>query len=165
MKRLLLISILLASGIANAEPIDGAKKQLIDELLVQTGQSAKDTGKLFSNAVIEQMTQTLKIAKPDISPKVFDILEQEVRSVIDETIQDSNFIAEMMYPIYGSRFSEAELRELIAFNQTPLGKKLLREQPAITQEAMQAGQTFGKTLGPKIQERIMARFKSEGIAL
>lgn len=165
MKRLLLISILLASSIAHAEPIDGAKKQLIDELLVQTGQSAKDTGTLFSNVFIEQMTAALKTAKPDINPKAFDILEQEVKQVIDEVMQDSNFIAEMMYPIYGSRFTEEELRGLIAFYETPLGKKLLRDQPAITQEAMQAGQEFGKSLGPKIQQRILARFKSEGIEL
>lgn len=165
MKRLLFISVLLASGIAHAEPIDGAKKQLIDELLVQTGQSARDTGKLFSSAFIEQMTAALKIAKPDISPKAFDILEQEVKSVIDETLQDSNFIAEIMYPIYGSRFSEEELRGLIAFYETPLGKKLLRDQPAITQEAMLAGQEFGKSLGPKIQARVLAKFKSEGIEL
>jgi len=165
MKHLLFISLMLVSSIVRAETSDSAKRLLIDELLVQTGQSAKDTGKLFSNVFIEQMTTALKQAKPNIDPKAFDVIEQEVKLIIDEALLKDNIMADILYPIYSSRFSEEELKELIAFYKTPLGKKLLQNMPAITQEAMQAGQKFGQSLGPKIQERILARFKSEGIEL
>ena len=165
MKHLLFISLMLVSSIVRAETSDSAKRLLIDELLVQTGQSAKDTGKLFSNVFIEQMTTALKQAKPNIDPKAFDVIEQEVKLIIDEALLNDNIMADILYPIYSSRFSEEELKELIAFYKTPLGKQLLQNMPAITQEAMQAGQKFGQSLGPKIQERILARFKSEGIEL
>lgn len=111
------------------------------------------------------MVMALKKAKPDIDPKAFGIVEQEVKQVIDEVLLDRDALSEMMYPIYGSRFSEEELKELVVFYKTPLGKKLIRNLPAIAQEGMQAGQKLGQSLGPKIQHRILARLRSEGVKI
>ena len=165
MKKILFLIILCCSQTALAENISDSKKLLIDELLVHTGQSATDTAKLFSNLFIEEIIVTLKKAKPDIEPKAFEIIEQEVKQIIDEVFLNNKALSAMMYPIYGRRFSENELRELIAFYETPLGKKLIRVLPAITQEGMQAGQKLGQSMGPKMQQRILARLSAEGIEI
>ncbi len=65
------------------------KKILIDKLVEQMGQSAVETGKQFSNLFIQNMSQSLKQAKPDIDPKAFDILEEEVKLVIHEIFVDN----------------------------------------------------------------------------
>ncbi|WDP90682.1 MAG: DUF2059 domain-containing protein [Desulfobacter sp.] len=166
MKQLFLCFLILVSfQTAAAEDLSSGKKLLIDKLLEQMGQSAADTGQQFSNLFIESFTRTLKRAKPDLDPRAFEIVEQEIKQVIAEMFENSDALTEMMYPIYGQRFSEDELKKLIAFYETPLGKKLLRELPAITKEGMQAGQQLGQSLGPKIQKRIQDRFKSEGIEI
>ena len=165
MRIIFILIVLLSSTIVQAEPVNSSKKVLIDKLLVQVGQSAVETGKLFTNAFIDQLIMSLKKAKPDIEPKAFDIVAEEVKQVIDEAISDRGELAEMMYPIYGNRFTENELKELVAFYDTPLGQKLIRVMPTITQEGMQAGQKLGQSLGPKIKQRVMARLKSEGIEI
>ena len=146
-----------------AEDMDTEKKKLIDALLEQTGQSAMAIGKQFSGAFIQQMTMILKQSKPDIDPKAFDILEEVIISIIDEEMVLKGAFKDMMYPLYSKHFSEDELKKMIELNNTEFGKKMIRIMPIITQEGMLAGQQFGQSLGPKIQQRIIARFKEEGI--
>jgi len=101
----------------------------------------------------------LTILNPIFDPKAFDILEDEITVVIDEEMTLKGTFRDMIYPIYNKHFSEDDLKKMVALNNTEFGKKMIRVMPLITQEGMQAGQS----LGPKIQERILARFKNEGI--
>jgi len=165
MRRLLFITILCCSAVAFADSTTDNKKVLIDKLLTQMGQSATDTGKLFSNLFIDQMSVALKKAKPDVDPRAYEIIKEEVSAIVDEVFSDSNTFAEMMYPIYETRFTEEELNELIDFYNTALGKKLISELPAITKEGMDAGTKLGESLAPKIQQRIKARLDTEGIEM
>ncbi|MEJ2641241.1 MAG: DUF2059 domain-containing protein [Desulfosarcinaceae bacterium] len=158
-----ILSIILAANALAASEISKEKKALIDTLLAQTGQSAIAIGKQFSNLFIQQMTAILEKSKPDIDPKAFDILEEEINAVIHEEIVVNGALSEMMYPIYDKHFTNAELKKMIELNKTEFGKKMIRVMPLITQESMQAGQQFGQGLGPKIKKRLTDRFREEGI--
>lgn len=164
-KSLMLAAFTLAFSfnIHAADSLSPEKKKLIDTLLEQTGQSAIAMGKQFSNVFIQQMTMVLKQTQPNIDPKAFAILEEEITAVVNEEMSAGDSFRNMLYPIYNKHFSNAELEKMIELNNTELGKKLIRVMPVITQEGMQAGQQFGRTLGPKIQQRIVTRFKAEGI--
>lgn len=166
MNRILITLILaaLTAGQALAESqLTEEKKNLIDTLLEQTGQSAIDMGTQFSNAFIQQMTMILKRANPNIDPKAIVILEEEITAIIHEEIVASNALSKMAYPIYDKHFSSDELRQMIELNNTALGKKMIQVMPIITQEGMQAGQILGQSLGPKIQQRVADRLEKEGI--
>ncbi len=58
---------------------------------------------------------------------------------------------------YAQRFSEAELRELIAFFKAPTGQKMLVQEPLVLDE------TFGfvQQWAPRVGEEIMNRFRAE----
>ncbi|KPA52136.1 hypothetical protein VT25_10775 [Photobacterium leiognathi subsp. mandapamensis] len=148
---------------ATTDDIPVSKKLLIDKLLAQTGQSAVAVGKQYSDLFTQQMTVILKQSKPDINPKAFDIVEEEISTIMDEEFVINDSFRTMMYPIYSKHFTEDELRKMIEINDTEFGKKLIRVMPLINQEGMLVGQEFGKKLGPKIQQRITKRFKEEGI--
>ncbi|WP_318460227.1 DUF2059 domain-containing protein [Photobacterium leiognathi] len=148
---------------ATTSDIPASKKLLIDKLLAQTGQSAVAVGKQYSDLFTQQMTTFLKQSKPDINPKAFDIVEEEISTIMDEEFVINDSFKTMMYPIYNKHFTEDELRKMIEINNTEFGKKLIRVMPLINQEGMLVGQEFGKKLGPKIQQRITKRFKEEGI--
>jgi len=49
-----------------------------------------------------------------------------------------------LVPIYQRHFSSTDVRGLLAFFRSPLGAKWLQANPAITQEAAQAGQQSGQ---------------------
>jgi uncharacterized protein len=58
--------------------------------------------------------------------------------------------------VYGSRFSDKELQDLIAFYKTPTGAKLVRLLPAISGEV-------GQKLGVLLPQRLPALMKKHGI--
>jgi hypothetical protein len=160
---ILMLSVILSGNSLAAGEIGKDKKALIDTLLAQTGRSAIAMGKQFSNLFIQQMTVVLKKSKPDIDPRAFDILEEEINALINEEIVVNSALNEMMYPIYDKHFTNSELKKMIEINKTEFGKKMIRVMPLIAQESMQAGQQFGQSLAPKIQQRLRARFEQEGI--
>ena len=164
LKWLILTIILLFVGETGlAGEVTAEKKALIDKVLEQTGQSATDVGMQFSDAFIQHMTMALKASHPDIDHKAFEILEEEVKKVIHEEMVVKKKLLEITYPIYDKYFTAEDLEKMIELNNTPFGKKVIRVMPLISKEGMQAGQAFGQTLGPKIEQRLLERFEKEGI--
>ena len=160
---LLLISLFLFQQNAFAVDISAEKKVLVDRVLLQTGQSAIAVGKQFSDLFIQQMTSVLKQSNPNINPRAFEIIEEEITDLINEEFVINSSLSKIMYPIYDRHLSIEDLKKMIELNDTPFGKKLIKLMPLITQESMQAGQALGQSLAPKIQDRIVSRFEKEGI--
>jgi len=107
-------------------------------------------------------------------------LKKEVLNYIDfllqkHTIQNKNQekfsfdweggFNEMAIDIYHKYFTHDDVKGLIAFYQTDLGKKTINVQQNIVQESIKIGQKWGQSLEPLIQERISKRFKEEGFEL
>jgi uncharacterized protein len=160
---ILILALFLSANCLAASEISKEKKALIDTLLKQTGQSAITMGKQFSNLFIQQMTMVLKNSKPDINPMAFDILQEEINAIINEEVVEKAALSEMMYPIYDKHFTKEELKKMIELNKTEFGQKMIRVMPLIAKESMEAGQQLGQSLGPKIQQRLAARFREAGI--
>ncbi|NNE38107.1 MAG: DUF2059 domain-containing protein [Gammaproteobacteria bacterium] len=146
-----------------AQDLTDEKKGLIDELLLLTG--AADLGQIFSRIYIAEMTNFLRQAQPDADPRIFTILENEVNSVISDEVGNKQIINELSYPIYHKYLTSEDISELIVFYQSDLGIKTLSVMPDISREATLAGQEWGRSLGPQIQQRIMMRFQEEGIEI
>jgi hypothetical protein len=66
-----------------------------------------------------------------------------------------------MIPLYNRTFTEAELKGLLQFYQSPLGQRLLQVQPDLIRESMQLGQRWGSRLGAEIGRQLAA----EGVKL
>lgn len=148
-----------SSGI---EGISLEKKLLIDQLFEQTGQSASEMGLLLANNFIQQISRAIQSSNPDIDPRVFKIIEEEVKITLMEMFEQKQY-EKLYYPIYDKHFSEYELKEMIAFNNTELGKKLIKIMPTLTREGMQAGKVFAKEAFPVMEKRVIARFEAEGL--
>lgn len=72
---------------------------------------------------------------------------------------DSNTFIDMIVPVYEAHFSDDEVKQLIAFYESPIGKKLAAAQPLIVQESMTVGQKWGRQVG----QRVMQRLQEKGI--
>ena len=53
----------------------------------------------------------------------------------------------MLIPIYDKHFSHNDIKELIQFYESPIGKKYLEATPSITQESYRAGEEWGNKIG------------------
>jgi hypothetical protein len=74
----------------------------------------------------------------------------------DEYLKEIDFqpLVDKVIPIYDKNFSDEDILQLLAFYQSPVGKKFVEKIPVITQEALQAGMEWGKEMSEKILEKL-----------
>lgn len=60
----------------------------------------------------------------------------------------------LILPIYQKHLTEADLLGIIAFYESPVGKKFAEKTPLVTQESMLAGQEWGKQIGEKVVNKL-----------
>ena len=145
---------------AKAEELTREKKADIEQLLIMTG--ALSLGKQMSAAVVENFVETLKHARPDIPQDVLNILQQEIAATFDENIDS---LKDEMIPLYHKYFTSAELKEMIRFYSTDLGKKTIKVMPNLLQEGMAVGHKWGQSLAPKINKRVANKLRQQGVQI
>jgi len=59
--------------------------------------------------------------------------------------------------LYKETFTESEIRQLIAFYQTPLGQKVLAKMPELTQKAFSIGSTIGQAHSDELRHKLKRR--------
>jgi len=64
--------------------------------------------------------------------------------------------------IYAAHFTEPELKQLLAFYQSPVGKKALAEEPKVLDEAMAHAGTWGDNLSQEVIGSMREQMKKRG---
>ena len=59
-----------------------------------------------------------------------------------------------MVPVYQKHFTKGNINDILAFYATPTGQKLLKEQPAMAAEAMQAVMPIAQKMAADQVERV-----------
>lgn len=79
---------------------------------------------------------------PDATPEQLAKVDQ----LVDTTFKDLPIdeMLEAMVPIYQKHLTKSDLAAIISFYSSPVGQKLLKEQPAMMAEGMQAGGEIGR---------------------
>jgi uncharacterized protein len=63
---------------------------------------------------------------------------------------------------YASHFSEAELKDMLAFYKSPLGRKMISEEPKALQESMVFAQEWSRKFSDEVLSNIRAEMKKMG---
>jgi hypothetical protein len=71
-------------------------------------------------------------------------------------------IVEILARVYAQRFTEAELKEIVAFYKTPAGKKMLAQEPNAIDAAFTEVQTWAQNLEQQVISRVRAEMKKKG---
>lgn len=101
----------------------------------------------FKMAITQMMTM-FKNQNTSVPENIWADLEKEMTSTsLDELV-------DMLEPVYKKHMAESDLKKVIEFYQTPVGKKFADKTPLIMQESMQVGQQWGMKIGQKFQEKL-----------
>jgi hypothetical protein len=139
--------LLLTSSMVAAEAREhrAAKHDDIKQLLDLTG--ARAIGLRASAQVLEMY----KKAHSEIAAEVWQEILHEAEARLDE------FVMERLIPIYDQYLSHEDIKALIGFYESPLGKKLLQVMPRMSQESMIAGQNWGRDFAESVQQKLLER--------
>ena len=120
----------LQPAVSTADELTPAKVADIKQLLDLTG--AYRVGQMLSGAVARQMTETLRRTRPDLAPELFTVLADEVNAIFAEEMSPTGSFADVVSLVYHNHFTHDEVRGLVAFYQTPLGRKLAAEMALLS---------------------------------
>ncbi len=163
MKKLFIILIVFAVVFAGSANSYADQNEDTLKLLEITG--SLDIGAQMGTTIAQQMIASLKNARPDVDPKAFTIIEEEFVSIINSEMKNNDGIVAELIKIYSKYYSHQDIKDLLKFYQSDLGKKLISTTPNVIQESMVVGQNWGQRILPIVQENIQKRFEAEGIVI
>lgn len=134
----------LAQQGAAAVQVEPDKAAAIRELLRVTGASE------LMVTSIEASMPLQRAANPEIPDVFWEEFAARLRGDVDRFI-------ELLVPLYDRHLTLDEIRQLIAFYESPLGRRLVEVQPLLAQESMVAGQEWGGRLSMEVAADLARR--------
>lgn len=138
-----------------------AKTEDIKRLMEMTG--AKNIATQFASAITQQMFMMLRAGNPEIPDRAFEVMANELMAFFSEKMSAPGGLLDLTIPVYDKHFTHKEIKELLAFYESPIGKKVIQTLPQVTSESMAIGQRWGESLGPEIETRIFNALTKEGL--
>src|SRR5262245_24287155 len=144
---------LTVPAIGQATDSSSEKKDNIRHLMTVMG------AEKLAATVLDQYLQAMKPILAQAS-----LNDEEVRKRLDRfsEIMSDEFkqvnLSTMYVELYDKYFTSDEIKGLIQFYESPIGKKYIEVLPAITQESMKRGMEVGSTVGQRAFERLVEEF-------
>ena len=163
MKRVALVSIwaLLCMFASSARGETSAEyRDAVQRLMDVTG--AAQIGTQVSAAVVAQMSQSMRAARPDMPPRAFDLVEDVTNEVIQ---QEFPSLVDDLVDLYARHLTLAEIQEISAFYETPVGRKVITVMPRLMADVIEMSQAWAIEIQPLLRARMMERLQQEGLAL
>jgi hypothetical protein len=143
---------------AAAQPVSPEFEKDILRLLDVTG--AQKLGEQLTNNFMQQFGQAIRTSNPNISPRTLEVANEVARSFFTERYPE---LLPKMVQAYARVLTPDDVKQLLAFYETPLGRRLIQVTPALSQAGAQAGQEWGQAMLPDLQQALQKRFKAEGL--
>lgn len=130
--------------------IDPAKEADIRKLLEVTG--AKELANQTMGGMEKSIRPMLTASLPagEYREKLIDLFFTRFHSKVD-----TQHVVDMAVPVYDKYFSDEEIKGLVQFYGTPLGRKTLLVLPKLMGELQDQGREWGQRLGRESMEEVL----------
>lgn len=132
-------ALLLAKQIVETKGVQNIFAPLVRGVIQKTKQMFLQTNFMWQKDIDE----VAAIEEKKYAPRVSELVDATAR-------------------IYAQHFSEQELRQLLAFYQSPIGRKALVEEPKVLDESMGFAGTWGDNLSQEVIGSMREEMKKRG---
>lgn len=134
--------------------------------MLAAGEIAKATGAtaLFDPliaGVVEQSKLLFLQQNPALGKDLNEIAAKMRADLLPRMSELTSEVARL----YATNFTEQELKDLLAFYNSPLGKKLLEKQPTIVNASLKFAQDWANKLSDEVTAKMRDELKKKGHAL
>jgi hypothetical protein len=131
---LLCLAVLMPLSAVAADTLTEQQRELLDELL----------SVVHADQLWEQMIDiAIQAVQPTVTPQEL----ARFRTLLASRVNGTDVLRDIYTKVYFKYYTEDDLRSLIAFYKTPLGRKMLATMPKVTADSMTEAQ---KTLAPQM---------------
>jgi hypothetical protein len=147
-----------AAAVANPTP-SATSIGLAKELLQLKGGSQMFDGMVMG--VIETAKNMFLPTNPSLGQPLNDVTAQLRKEYEPKKAEVFNEVARA----YARRFTEQELREMLAFYKTSLGKKILTEEAVAVEDGFKRAQDWSNDFSEQVIKKMRAEMKKRGYDL
>jgi hypothetical protein len=123
--------------------------------------AAKQVSKIYDDA-IPGLVQRVKNALLSSNLNYQKDLNEVALKVAKDLNGREKEIGNEMAKIYASEFTEAELKELVTFYKSPVGKKVIEQEPKAFDESRQFMDKWAEKMGSEIHSKFSSEMKARG---
>jgi hypothetical protein len=149
-----LMSPLASAQQAKAPP--PANVQLARDIINVSG-----TGHIFDSivpSVMQQAFTNFVTQNPDLQKPLVETMQ----ALQPEFQKRQPEVIDIMATAYASQFTEAELKEILAFYNSATGKKLVASLPKVGEESVAEARAWGNKLSEQVTTRVREEMKKKG---
>jgi hypothetical protein len=121
----------------------------------------KEAGLLYE-AIIPQIVDRAKNLFLQTNPMLSRDLNEVAARVRTEMNPRKQEMVNLAARAYASRFSEAELKDVLAFYKTPVGRKVIVEEAKILDQTVTVMQQWADKMSDDVINRFRAEMKKKG---
>ncbi len=132
-------ALLLAKQIVEIKGVQSMFAPLVRGVVEKTKNMFMQTNFMWA----EDLDQVAAIEENKLAPRVSELVDATAR-------------------MYAQHFTEAELKQLLAFYQSPVGKKAIVEEPKVLDEAMAYAGSWGDNLSQEVIGDMRDQMKKRG---
>lgn len=114
------------------------------------------------NAAVPGMVQRTKDAMLQNNLNYQKDLNEVAVSIAQSQNGREREIGQLMAQIYASDFTEQELKDLVVFYKTPLGQKLLKQEPLAIQASIAAMNQWAQKFGEEVDGMFRVEMRKRG---
>jgi len=108
--------------------------------------------------IIEYHKNSLLQINPNLSKDLTQIAQQLTKELSPRRAEMQQALAR----VYAQHFTEQELKDALAFYKTPLGKKLIAEEPKALEASMKAADDWSKKFAEEVVTKMRAEMRKRG---
>jgi hypothetical protein len=117
--------------------------ELFNPLIAGVVEQAKLLFLQQNPALIKDLNEVAAKLRSDLAPRFSEVTDEVAR-------------------LYASRFTDQELKDILVFYQSPVGKKLLAQQSQVIDASMKFAQTWANKLSDEVVAKMRADMKKKG---
>ncbi len=164
LKSLALVAALAAACLPSGTPARAqaptpAAVAVAKELVVMRG------GMAMFDPLIPGVIESAKNSFLPTHPQLAQQLDQVAVALRKEYEPKRNEILDELSKIYAQHFTEQELKEIVTFYKSPLGKKLITQEPVVIDDSLKATQAWAAQFSDQVLERFRVEMKKKGYSL
>ncbi len=152
-------AVAMSSGLASAQEPTPSAVALAKELIVLKGST--QLWDAVVPGVIEQVKGVFMQTNPALGRELNDVASQ----LRTEYAPRSSQLVDQVAQLYAKAFTEQELKDVLAFYKSPLGRKVVTEEPKILDDGFSRIQQWANKFSEEVMGRMRAEMKKKGYDL
>jgi uncharacterized protein len=153
------VALVAFSPAAHSQQPSAAAMATAKELVNITGVTG-----LF-NPLIAGVVEQAKLLFLQQDPSLIKDLNEVAAKLRSDLAPRFSEVTDEVARLYASHFTDHELKDILVFYQSPVGKKLLAQQAEVIDASMKFAQTWANKLSDEVVAKMRAEMKKKGHAL